>query len=156
VVSVDPGGLNAGVYSGQIAITIGTAAPMVVPVTLTITDTQPGVLQVAPSTLNISLVQGGVPANQQLVVSNVGGGTLTFNAQSATQSGGNWISLQSTSGVATFGAPGVIPFTIGSANLTPGTYTGSVTVSTGSQKAVALVILSIRAPSPAILLIEKA
>jgi uncharacterized protein (TIGR03437 family) len=152
VVSVDPAGLNAGVYSGQIAITIGSAAPTVVPVTITVTDTQPGVLQVAPSTLNISLVQGGVPGIQQLVVSNVGGGTLTFNAQSATQSGGNWITLQSTSGAATFGAPGVVPFTVGSANLTPGTYTGSVTVSTGSQKATALVILSIRAPSPALLL----
>jgi uncharacterized protein (TIGR03437 family) len=153
IVSADPTGLSPGTYSGRVTVnTPGASAPIVVPVMLNISAALPGVLQIAPSTLNISSQQGGSVAPQQVAVTNAGGGNLSFTAKSATQAGGNWLTLLTTSGVAAPGAPGIVSFSVSPGSLAPGTYSGSITVSSSGQTASELVVLTVNAKGSSILL----
>jgi uncharacterized protein (TIGR03437 family) len=147
-------GLAAGTYSGQIALSTAKGGPNVatIPVNYTVAAPQSATLQVSPDTLTFSSAQGGLPIQQALAVSNAGGGALNYNAQITAQSGGNWLTLQSTSGTATAGAPGSVPFTITPGTLTPGTYNATVTVTGSGQTASTLIVLSISAQGPSLAL----
>jgi uncharacterized protein (TIGR03437 family) len=74
-----------------------------------------------------------------LTVSNTGGGTLQFSAQ-ATSAQGNWLVLIGNgSGSATPSSPASLGFTLDPAGLSPGLYTGQITVQVANSTAQASV-----------------
>ncbi len=79
---------------------------------------------VAPATLSFS-APAGAPAlaAQQIAVSGTVTG-LAWAARASTQSGGNWLAVSPTAGL----APGTIAVSVNVTGLAPGTYGGTVTV----------------------------
>jgi uncharacterized protein (TIGR03437 family) len=147
-------GLVQGPHAGMITISTTRPGPVLatIPVSYTVDAPQSPTLLVSPDTLNFSSAQGGLPIQQAIAVSNTGGGALPFTAQITAQAGGNWLTLQSSSGTATAGSSGSIPFTITPGTLAPGAYSATVTVTGAGQTANALVVLSINAQAPSLLL----
>jgi uncharacterized protein (TIGR03437 family) len=122
-VNVNPTGLPAGTYNGTISISSKAGTKTVVPVTLTITT--PKVVTVSPPQLNVAYQIGGpVPNPQALQVSGSTSG-LTFNVQSSTGSGGNWLLVNPSGGT----TPAVITVSVNPTNLVAGSYQGTINVS---------------------------
>jgi uncharacterized protein (TIGR03437 family) len=131
-VSVNPSGVSPGRHSGSVTITGANTAPpsITVPVTLTVPPPQPQ-LSVNPGFVNVSVVAGSAAQQGQLIVSNTGGGTLSWTAaQSGTAA--SWLSV-SGSGKATPTSPGTASFTVNPAGLATETYTANIEVSAGGS-----------------------
>lgn len=77
---------------------------------------------VSPSSLSFSATVGGSnPANQSLSITNTGGGTLNWTANS----NATWLSVSPTSGT----APSTATVSVNIAGLAVGTYNGAITIS---------------------------
>ena len=89
------------------------------------------ILSISPSSLSFSAIQGGAnPASANLSITNTGTGTLSFT-DSTDQS---WLSATPASGT----APQTLQVSATTGSLTPGTYTGHVTVTAaGAQNSPA-------------------
>lgn len=132
-VSVHPGTLAAGTYTGSVLIS-SRAGSVTVPVTLTITPAAGGIA-VSPTSLAFSYQQGGtVPPSQNLSVTS--SGTMNFTDSA---SGGTWLSVGSTSGT----TPGSIKVSVAPGTLAVGTYTGSVVVKSSANSVTVPVTLTI-------------
>lgn len=147
-------GLAPGPYTGQILISTTRGGPTVatIPVSYNVAAAQGPTLQVSPDTLSFSSVQGGLPFQQALAVSNAGGGVLNFSAKISAQSGGNWLTLQSNSGSASSGTPSALPFTVTPGSLMPGAYSATIALTSGTQTATVVIVLSVNAQGPSLLL----
>ena len=154
-VSVNPANLAAGTYSGNISINAGSYTQTVT-VSATIAAATPAKLGVDTPLVSLTSPQGGAALTQQLHVLNTGGGSITFTAASATISGGNWLGISATSGSATTSTPFQLTVTGNPGTLSPGTYTGSVTLTGGGAKVTVPVTLSISAPTASILVSQSA
>jgi uncharacterized protein (TIGR03437 family) len=124
-VSVDPTGLAAGTYTGNITITATGAAnsPATVTVTLVVSGTVAvsPVLVVAPTSLTFSYAAPGTaPAAQSLSIANSGGGSFTWTASS----GAYWATLSAASGA----VPASPTVAVTPGNLAPGSYNTNITV----------------------------
>jgi hypothetical protein len=85
------------------------------------------VLSISPSTLSFTAIQGGAnPASANLSVTNTGTGTLSFTDSSDS----TWLSATPASGT----APQTLQVSASLGSLTPGTYTGHVTVTSAGAK----------------------
>ncbi len=123
-VSVVPGLLSAGTYTGSITITSAGVAnsPVTIPVTLQVTS---GSIALSTSTVPFVFTVGG--SNPAAATVNVtgSGGTLNFTAAANSGNAGtNWLSVTPTSGT----TPATLTISANPANLAPGSYTGTVTV----------------------------
>jgi uncharacterized protein (TIGR03437 family) len=151
--TVNANGLAAGVYTGNIVIQPVGGAPQAVMVTLNIL---PGAAVVAsPSPLGFTYLQGAsIPTAQNLVISSTGP-TLGISVVAATLTGGNWLFIDQTAGI----TPVNLRVSINPTGLTPGPYTGAITI-TPSDQAVApftvLVNLTVNAAVPTIASITNA
>jgi uncharacterized protein (TIGR03437 family) len=133
-ITADPSGLAAGTYQGTVTITAPTTATVALFVRVAFTVTAAGQpsLSAKPSTLSFSAVINAPAAMRTITVSNVGGGTIAFAAHATTTSGGSWLTLSSASGtVAAFGSQSLVA-TLNPAGLPAGTYSGTVTLSSGT------------------------
>ena len=146
-VAVNGAGLAQGTYSGLVNIAPGGPAAGIqsVPVTLVVGPAQN--LAVSPAALSFSYLAGGpVPAVQTVAVS--GTTALPFTV-AATATGGNWLAVSPVSGT----TPGNVAVSLTPAGLAAGTYTGTVTIASGSASnspqtvAVTLVVTAIPPPS---------
>ncbi|HZT28993.1 MAG TPA: hypothetical protein VFA33_03855 [Bryobacteraceae bacterium] len=120
-VSVNPAGLAAGTYKGNVSVTSAQAgnSPLLVPVTFTVTAAPP--LVMSPTGLVFNYQMGGTaPAAQSVAVS---GGTGTFTAAA---SGGTWLSVTPSGG----STPGSISVSVNPNGLTLGSYLAAVTLNT--------------------------
>ncbi len=128
-VAVNPTGLPAGTYTGQVSIlsTGVSNSPLAIPVTLTVNSSVN--LGSTPVALNYSYQVGSAaPAAQNLTISS-SGASLSFSATSATTTGGGWLAVSPAGAV----TPGTLSVSVNPASLAPGTYTGNVMVaSTGA------------------------
>jgi len=131
-VSVDPTGLAAGTYQGQIQVTgsvNGTTSTIKVPVTLNVTAPKPPALQLNPSTINIvyNPLLAAPLVLPVIQVTNSGSGTINWAAKVAVDSpaGGNWLSVGPTTG----STPGTISVLTSPTGLKAGTYSATITVS---------------------------
>ena len=125
-------GMPTGDYQGSIALTGSSFVPdnKTIGVTLHIT-TQP-IANVGPASLSFRIAQGAAPQTAGIGVSNSGQGTLTVSGvAAATSSGGNWLSAQTISGGATA--------TADAGALSPGTYQGTVTISSNAANSSVVV-----------------
>jgi uncharacterized protein (TIGR03437 family) len=135
-VSVNPN-LASGTYSAVIAISSGSNI-VNLPVSYTVVALPPQ-LSVSALTENLNLSQGSSPATGKVTVSNSGGGTLQFSAQ-ANSDQGTWLSLSGSGfGTATPSTPASLGFTADPAGLTPGLYSGRITVTDANSTAQAIV-----------------
>jgi len=125
-VSIIPGLLSAGTYTGTITITAtgaGTAnSPLTIPVTLQVTA---GALTLSTNTLSFSSIPGGAAPAAQTVQVTSSGSAFNFTAAANPGTAGvTWLSVTPTSGT----TPGTLSISVNAANLTPGTYIGTVAV----------------------------
>ncbi|MDA0168685.1 choice-of-anchor D domain-containing protein [Solirubrobacter taibaiensis] len=142
-VAVDPSGLAAGTYIGNITVGAGSAGSKTVKITLTVAP-RPAVLTLATNALAFSAQQGGAaPAVQTVAVTNTGGGALSYTASTNRA----WLRVTPASGA----APGDLTITIDPAGLGVATRTGDVTVDAGSAGTrTVTVTLTINAPPAAL------
>ena len=121
VVTLDPNGLPAGVYTDTIVFTSpeATNGPFKVPVTFGIS--QPG-LSVSPPSISTSAEErDNKEQDFDLAITNSGGGSLAWFASADAA----WISVSPPAGL----APSTLRVRIDPRGLSAGTYFGSVTVS---------------------------
>ncbi len=120
-VTVNPTGLSAGTYNGNITVASAGAVntPQVVPVSFTIAAPSIG-LSPASLAFNGTYLASN-PASQQINISNVGGGSLSWTASASVP----WLALSASSG----SAPFALSVSANIAGLTPGTYTGNISIS---------------------------
>ncbi len=141
-VSVNPSGLAPGIYSGTVVISAPqdyttlvfarTVPAVSVPVTLTVTSaaSQTAPYAVAPAALIFNYQPGQtIPAAQTLYVSSGVGGSQ-FVANAVTSSGGAWLAVSPSSG-ATGASGAAVPISVSvyPTGLSPGLYTGNITIS---------------------------
>ncbi len=124
-------GLGPGTYTGKIVLSaLGSANTQVINVTLTLTPT--ATLAASPATLTFAGSSGSAIASQTLTISNSNPSTGTLNwtatASVTTPSGGAWLSLTPASGTTT----GIATVTASAAGLPPGTYSGTIQVTSTS------------------------
>jgi uncharacterized protein (TIGR03437 family) len=149
-VTATPGTLAAGTYSGVITIA-AAGSTSTVPVTLSISAPS-GTLLISQSAITFNAVsQGGVALPQNFSILNTGLGSLDWRASASTLSGGNWLQLSPSSG--TLQQPllsySTVSVTVNPASLTPGTYYGSVQISSSgavNSPQILTVILNVLAP----------
>ncbi len=117
-VSVDPSSLAAGTYSGAVTIAATGVASQAVNVTLVVsTNTQ--TITVSPSSLNFTASVGAAAPPSQTV--SVTGGS---SSMSVTTSGGSWLSASLSASTVS----AVVTVSVNPANLTAGSYTGTVAI----------------------------
>jgi uncharacterized protein (TIGR03437 family) len=134
LMTVDSGGLPVGSYGGLVVITPAGGTAQIVPVTLNVLPA--ATLQASPAPLTFSYQQGAtLPGTQLLGISSTGP-PLNVSLAAVTQSGGNWLLLDRTSGT----TPMNLGVSVNPAGLAPGTYSGQVFVVAGDPSVVPLPI----------------
>ena len=90
---------------------------------------------------------------QQLVVSNLGGGQLNFTLAAT---GGSWLTASTAAGQAAPGAPALVGLTLNPQGLNPGTYRGQIVIRTtdASQSSTVAITLTVNALSQSIVLTQ--
>ncbi|MBI5663487.1 MAG: FG-GAP repeat protein [Nitrospirae bacterium] len=116
-VGVNLSGLEAGTYSGRVSISAATGATEVVNVALEVLPTPE--LSVAPMSLTFTSTNGSNPSGQELTISNVGAGTLSWSAAKDR----SWILIDKDAGTGN-DSIGVTVDT----SMPVGTHTGAITV----------------------------
>ena len=131
-VSVNGSSLAAGTYNGTVTITAPgvTGSPTTVNVTLVVA---PGTLSVAPASLVFNEVAGVTAPSQNVQISG-NPGALNFTI--ATSQNAPWL----TASANTLTTPATLQVSAANTGLTPGTYTGQVTITsagaTGSPQTI--------------------
>lgn len=123
-VSVNPSGLSPGTYNGTVTVAAALASnsPRTASVTLNVTAAP--TLSLSPSSLTFNHQQGdSAPASQNIDVSATNG-PASFSASASTTSGGNWLSVAPSGG----NTPQTLSVSVDPSGLGPGSYSGSVTV----------------------------
>lgn len=132
-VTANASNLANGLYTGYLTVTTSTGnSPLTVPVVLNVTGSSigsgSGGLTLGTSSLTFQPAVGGVAATQQLSVSAVN--TTTFTAGASTNNGNStWLSV-SPAGTSVTNT--TLTVTANPAGLVAGTYTGQITLVTGS------------------------
>ncbi len=126
-VAANTAGLSLGSYSGTVRVTAtgATNTPQSVDVTLTVTPSVTPTITLSPGSLQFLASAGASPAPQTFQIQNTGTGILDWTAAAATQSGGNWLAVNPTSGT----APSMVSVMVTSTSLAAGVYTGSIIIS---------------------------
>ena len=123
-VSVNPSGLAAGTYTGNVTLTSSGASnsPKAIPVTLTVSAAQSPTMTLSPLNLSFSYQSGGaMPAAKTVNVTS--SSALSYTASSS----GGWLGVSPASG----NTPGALSVSVNPSGLATGTYNGSIMV-TGS------------------------
>ena len=130
-VSVNGSSLAPGAYTGSVTITASAASGVNAPSSVSIPVTfnvAPGTISATPASLSFTEVQGSNTQSLPVAVSSAPG-ALNFTVTTNTGIGGNWLSVSPNSGT----TPQSVQVTASDAGLQPGTYNGSVTItSTGA------------------------
>jgi len=135
VVSVNTRGLASGIYHGTITITPGGAAagPQMVPVTLTVGSPTTSSLRVTPRRLTFSF-SGTTDSGSKTVHVTSGSGAREF---SVAASGGSWLNVSPTSAA----TPATLTVSVDARGLSTGTYSGMITLTTGTRKTLVYVTM---------------
>ena len=134
-VSVNTGNMSAGSYPGTITVTDGTSTQSVqvlLQVQSPPSPTAP-IMSASPLSLSFTAIQGQSNAEQQtVVISNTGQSALQWHEQVQLLAN-NWLGASPTGNVINAGQTGQMVVTINASSLTPGNYTGQVTLSAQSN-----------------------
>ena len=156
--TADPTGLAPGTYQAIFnAVSPYTQPPVhTAAVTFTVTPARPAHLAAKPDGLSFSLVQRAPSATETLTVSNQGGGSLDFTVAATTVSGGTWLTVSPDNGTSTVANSTALLATANPAGLSPGTYSGAVTVtsSTTGETITIPVVMTVSAVQQTIRLLQ--
>ena len=110
-----------------------------------------------PNGLTFSFVQVSPAATKRLSVLNEGGGSLGFQVDTATQSGGPWLMVSPTAGETTAAEPGVLNVTVDPTSLAPGTYFGEIQIAgpAAQQSTTVSVVMAISSRSQLLRLSQR-
>lgn len=140
-VSINPSGLAAGTYNGNVTITsAGAANSPKVAVSLTVTAAPVTTLTVSPASLSFTYQTGGaVPAGQPINVT--ASSAMSYTATSS----GSWLSVTPGSG----NTPGSLTASVNPSGLAAGNYTGTITVTAaGASNSPQKVAVSLTLTAP--------
>jgi len=145
-VAVDITGLAAGTFYDTITVSDPTATndPQRAAVTLTVEEPPP-TISLDPTGFSYTITQGGGLPDDQLSVTNTGGGTLNWTASNTA----GWLTITPMAGV----GDATILLSFGVGALTPGTYYDTITVSdpaATNDPQRAAVTLTVEEPPPTI------
>jgi len=130
-VQVNPQGLGVGTYTGNIAVASTnpiTAGTQNVAVTFNVTPT--ATLNVSANTLSFTQNTSGTPPAAQTLNVTSSGAAITFSAVASVNAGLSWLTVNPSNGT----TPQALTVTANGTGLQPGTYTGSILISSpGSQ-----------------------
>ncbi|MBH0197295.1 MAG: fibronectin type III domain-containing protein [Nitrospira sp.] len=123
--SVNLSGLAAGTYTAAITVAASgaTNTPQVIPVSLTVSaaPTATPIIGLSVASLGYTGTAGGAnPLSQSFIISNAGGGTLTWTAGDSA----NWLMLSPVTGTNT----GTVTASVNLTGLAAGTYSGTITI----------------------------
>lgn len=129
-VNVNTSGLLPGTYNGMINFST-SAGTQSLAVSLAIGPPATPVISVPSTTLAFNGIvgQGSTPTSQMIALANTGGGVLKWSATAATTTGGGWLAV--TPGSGTLSANQTVGLSVTPtllSGLTPGTYTGAITI----------------------------
>ena len=129
-IGVTTAGLAAGKYTGLATFQAGKSTQTVM-VRLNL-QPRPAplepILASSPLSLNFSTIEGQPnPTGQVVTITNNGGGPLKWHTN-VTSPGGNWLNVTPTNDTVLPGQTGQTMVTVATAKLTPGTYTGQVSL----------------------------
>ena len=128
--AANPSGLAAGVLQVLVTVSAPGASnnPQLFTATLQVAPTAPpATADIGPNGMLFVVEQdGALPGEQDLTVSNAGGGTLTANFVAATSSGVDWLMVSPSSGTAS-GGPFTTQVSVNQAGLAAGVYRGTIT-----------------------------
>jgi uncharacterized protein (TIGR03437 family) len=133
-VTVSPGSLSPGTYNGQIVLTPAFGGAISVPVALTVTA--PVMLVAAPTTLLLTPQADGTVAPATVAVSMSDSSAENFTAAATTQSGGNWLSIDSTTGT----SPANLTVSVDPQGLAAGQYSGAIAITPSDPTVSALTV----------------
>lgn len=126
-VSINPSGLSANTYTGQVTITnSGTGASQQIPVTLLVSNLPILAFGNSGTTFNYQFQSTTLPTQQSVQVTS-SGNPLTFSASVTPGTGGNFLNVTPSSGT----TPQTLALSLNAtalAQLAPGTYTANVSV----------------------------
>lgn len=137
--------LSPGPYTGTITITSQASnSPVVVQVNLTVLLVP--TLTVNPSSFSVGQIgSSGITVTRQTIVVD-STPSVTYKAVATTQSGGPWLSVDSST--AQGATPGVVTAIINGGGLTPGTYIGTISITPlGGNPQPVTVTLTVAAPA---------
>lgn len=125
-VSVNGNGLTPGIYNGTIGISVPGSAndPLVIPVTLTMAAARGISSNVASLSFAYEIGNINNPVSQPLGISSTGG-AVSFSPFASTNNSGNWLSVSPSTAT----TPASLSVSVNPSGLTPGTYTGQITIS---------------------------
>ena len=148
-VGVNPSGLAAGTYSGNVTLTGGGST---VNLTVTFEVTNNPLLQLSQQSVTYNYQTGqALPAPRPILVTTSNGSSLTASVNVTTSSGGNWLLASPTS----LQTPGAFALSLANSivsTLAAGTYTGTVTVNApGAANANATINVTLNVSSSPLL-----
>lgn len=138
-VTADAANLAQGTYQGTVKLTTPGGVVTQVSVAFTVAAAS-GPLIIAPATVAFAYTQNGaLPAAQSLQIT----GTQGFAASASTSNGGTWLAVTPASGTGNAS----LSVSVNPANLAPGAYSGSITITpTGGVAQTVAVALTVSAP----------
>lgn len=129
-VGVNASNMNAGSYNATITVTDGTNTQTVL-VTLMVQPPPPPsapIMAVSPLTMSFTAIEGqSKPQGQAVVISNTGQSALQWHTQVQLLAS-SWLGASPTGGIVNPGQTGQVVVTANAATLSPGDYTGQVTI----------------------------
>jgi uncharacterized protein (TIGR03437 family) len=96
-----------------------------------------------PSGLSFNLTQSGAAVTQSVTIANHGTKALQFSATATTNSGGNWLTPAAATGSVASFASSAIAITADPSQLTPGTYSGAITISVAGGQTLEVSVLAV-------------
>jgi len=146
VVTIKTSALSPRTYTGNLTFSAAGAAPVTVPVTVTVQA--PPTILLSPSSLTFSGTSGSPLAPQTVTLTNSGGGTMDWTAVSSNT---QWLSVSPVSGSLMAGASASLTVSVNAASLSAGTFTGAITITapgaSGSPASLPVTITISRPPS---------
>jgi uncharacterized protein (TIGR03437 family) len=152
-VTVTPGTLAAGTYSGAIQVSSAdTGQNLAIPVTLAVGSPRPEILLSQSGMTFTAVAQGGTVLPQDLAILNTGSGALNWQASVFTSPpASGWLGVSTASGTVNrpFLDVSTVEVSIDASGLSAGTYYGQVQISSAgasNSPQIALVILNVLPP----------
>ena len=116
-------GLAAGTYTATITVTDPAASPTTKTIAVSLTVTPQPVIAVTPTTITKSGITGTSGPQATFAINNIGGGAMNYTLST----GQSWLTLSPATGTVV-GETDTIYANFNATSLAPGTYNGSITV----------------------------
>ena len=136
--------LPAFAYAAAITISVPGAQPATRSIAVNAVveqDAVPPSLAVDTPSLSFTLQQSGGPSSTTVVARNRGSGQLAVSSSTTTSDGGTWLTVSPLNAVTTADSPAPLNVQADPRGLSPGTYTGKVTLTATTQDGATTAVL---------------